>query len=84
MLSLIFIVFIQINKAYICTCILGGTTDITAHEVLESGVKEIHHATGGACGGIYVDKNFEELVGNLLGTNFINRFHLHNIINPGL
>ena len=51
----------------------GGTVDITAHEVLESGVKELHHATGGACGGSYVDKNFETLMSNVLGANFINR-----------
>ena len=55
--------------------ITGGTVDITAHEVLDSGVKELHHATGGACGGsyMYVDKNFEALLADVLGANFVNR-----------
>ena len=62
-----------------CNClrrfqfISGGTVDITAHEVLDSGVKELHHATGGACGGSYVDKNFEALLADVFGANFVNR-----------
>ena len=58
---------------YVVLCVQGGTVDITAHEVLESGVKELHHATGGACGGSYVDKNFENFLVEILGTNFINK-----------
>lgn len=44
--------------------VIGGTVDITAHEVLECGVRELHHATGGACGGSHVDKNFDSSLRN--------------------
>ena len=36
---------------------IGGTIDITVHEVQQDGhLKELHHANGGAWGGIFVDK----------------------------
>ena len=37
--------------------IVGGTIDITIHEVQPDGrLKELYHANGGAWGGTYVDK----------------------------
>ena len=51
--------------------------DITVHEVVSSGVKELHHATGGAWGGTAVDKRFENLLSDVLGANFLNRYDFH-------
>ncbi len=53
----------------------GGTLDVTAHEILADGtIKEIHKVTGGAHGGIYVDKKFEKLLENLFGIEIVERF----------
>lgn len=50
--------------------VLGGTADITIHEKVEDGkLRELHHATGGACGGTAVDAVFESLLTNILGEN---------------
>ena len=54
---------------------VGGTLDVTAHELLPGGkVKELHHATGGALGGTRVDDKFIKLMEDLFGENFITKF----------
>ena len=46
----------------------GGTVDITVHEKIEGGqLRELHQATGGACGGTFVDKEFENRLTVILG-----------------
>ena len=51
---------------------IGGTLDITAHELLFNGrVKGIHVATDGAYGGIKVDKEFQKLLKKISGEHFI-------------
>ena len=41
----------------------GGTVDVTVHSVgHDEKIRELHHATGGAWGGTYVDYEFERLL----------------------
>lgn len=47
---------------------VGGTADITVHEKTKGGkLREIHQATGGACGGTTVDAAFENRLTEILG-----------------
>lgn len=49
--------------------------DVTAHEIEEDdNIKEIHHATGGDFGGTKVDKEFEDLLDNIFGKEFMDKF----------
>lgn len=51
----------------------GGTADITVHEKVSEGkLREIHHATGGACGGTAVDAAFESRLIDILGEKVMN------------
>lgn len=53
--------------------VLGGTADITIHEkVIDGRLRELHYATGGACGGTAVDAVFESRLANILGENVMN------------
>lgn len=53
---------------------IGGTADITVHEKVEGGkLKELHQATGGACGGTSVDKAFETRLTEILGENVMKK-----------
>ena len=55
--------------------ILGGTIDITVHEVTSSGgLKEVHAASGGGWGGILVDQAFEELMVDIIGQQIYSKF----------
>ncbi|WAR14095.1 HS12A-like protein [Mya arenaria] len=46
----------------------GGTADISVHEKKPDGnLKEIHKASGGPWGGIFVDENYMKMLGCLLG-----------------
>ena len=55
--------------------LLGGTVDITVHEVHQDGsLKEIHKASGGGWGGIMVDQAFEELLIELVGKGVYDAF----------
>lgn len=46
----------------------GGTADLTVHERVKGGrLRELHQATGGACGGTAVDREFEKSLTNILG-----------------
>ena len=48
---------------------LGGTLDVTVHEIQDDGrIKEIHKVTGGPHGGMYVNQQFESLLDELFGT----------------
>ena len=53
----------------------GGTVDVTVHEVgKDKKIRELHHATGGAWGGTYVDQNFVLLLKNIFGKASIEKF----------
>ena len=52
---------------------IGGTADVTVHEVQEDGLlKELHAATGGAWGGRLVNEAFNEFIRNLVSLFFLN------------
>ena len=54
---------------------VGGTVDITAHEILLDGsVKEISPPCGGPWGANTVDKKFVLLLEQMLGRDFITKF----------
>ncbi|KAJ7330655.1 hypothetical protein OS493_022270 [Desmophyllum pertusum] len=54
----------------------GGTLDITVHEInaVDGHILEKHCPTGGLFGGIHVDGEFEKLMSNAFGEDFIRNF----------
>jgi hypothetical protein len=53
---------------------LGGTVDVTAHQIMPDGIlKEIHQATGGDWGGTKVDQAFENFLCEITGKNDIRK-----------
>ena len=60
---------------YLLADIGGGTVDVAVHAVGKNKtVRELHHATGGAWGGTYVDKNFVRLLKRIFGKALIKEF----------
>ena len=63
------------GTTYVLADLGGGTADVTVHQVTgDGGVKELHHATGGAWGGTYVDKNFVQLLHSIFGNDLIEKY----------
>ena len=56
----------------------GGTVDITVHELHDSlgTLREIHKATGGPHGSVGVDLEFERLLCDVFGADFIGQYKL--------
>ncbi|XP_022666555.1 uncharacterized protein LOC111252621 isoform X2 [Varroa destructor] len=56
----------------------GGTVDITVHELRDAlgTLKEIHKATGGPHGSVGVDLEFERLLCDVFGADFIGQYKL--------
>ncbi|KAI5740813.1 hypothetical protein M8J76_007491 [Diaphorina citri] len=56
----------------------GGTVDITVHQLSRKhgSLRELHKASGGACGSIGIDGEFIKLVSNIFGANLVNKFKL--------
>ncbi|XP_053390534.1 heat shock 70 kDa protein 12A-like [Mercenaria mercenaria] len=52
----------------------GGTVDITVHEVVSDGVKEIKAASGGGWGGTMVDKAFGGFLVEIFGPDVFDTF----------
>lgn len=53
----------------------GGTVDLTVHELGTGGkLKELYKATGGAWGSIGIDRQFEMMLVNIFGEDFIVAF----------
>ena len=54
----------------------GGTVDITCHQIQtkEGSLKEVYKAMGGPNGSIGVDSNFEKLLADIFGTDFMINF----------
>ncbi|XP_033742407.1 heat shock 70 kDa protein 12A-like [Pecten maximus] len=58
----------------------GGTIDLTIHEVQDGGaLKELHRANGGDWGGTSVDKEFEQLLQDLVGKDVFQTFQKESI-----
>ncbi|XP_050049304.1 heat shock 70 kDa protein 12A-like isoform X1 [Dermacentor andersoni] len=56
----------------------GGTVDITVHELHDQHgtLKELHKATGGPCGSLGIDREFERLLRAIFGADFMDQFKL--------
>lgn len=63
---------------------IGGTVDITVHEIMTTGeIREIHKATGGDWGGTKVDEAFENFLGEIVGKEVVSKFkdqHMEDFI----
>ncbi|WAR14055.1 HS12B-like protein [Mya arenaria] len=58
------------GSQYMVVDLGGGTADISVHERKPAGtLKEIHKASGGPWGGIYVDENYMKMLNELFGEN---------------
>ena len=70
------IVTISTGTRYMVVDCGGGTVDITVHEVEDQfgTLKELHKATGGACGSVNIDKAFEELLVDIFGQPYIDEY----------
>jgi len=54
---------------------VGGTLDVTAHEILPNGnIKEIYQVTGGPYGGTKVDEEFVSLLKRFFGISVVETF----------
>lgn len=57
----------------------GGTIDLTVHEMEQGGyLKELHRATGGPWGSASIDQQFELLLGDIFGRDFIISYKCKN------
>ena len=62
-------------SVYVCCICLGGTLDVTVHEIDdEGGIKEIYQVTGGPYGGIKVNEQFESLLDELFGAERLKQY----------
>ncbi|XP_071947074.1 uncharacterized protein [Antedon mediterranea] len=53
----------------------GGTVDITVHQIEDhNGLVEVHRASGGTFGSISVDRQFQKLLVEICGQDFIDEF----------
>ena len=69
----------ETGTRYLLADLGGGTVDCAVHEVQSDNlIRELHHATGGAWGGIYVDENFVQLLERIFGKKLINKFRRNN------
>ncbi|WAR14065.1 HS12A-like protein [Mya arenaria] len=56
------------GSQYMVVDLVGGTADISVHErKLDRTLKEIHKASGGPWGGMYVDENYIKMLNELFG-----------------
>lgn len=72
---------IQVGTRYMVADCGGGTIDLTVHE-LECGgyLKELHRASGGPWGSTSIDQQFELLLGDIFGRDFIFNYKYKNPI----
>ena len=60
---------------FIISTLLGGTLDVTAHQLQADGkIRELHSATGGAHGGSVVDIMFSRLLVDIFSSKFLVNF----------
>ena len=64
--------FIELSVVLV---IIGGTADITIHQVGNDGrLRELHKATGGSWGGTKVDEAFISILDDILGDDVVDKF----------
>lgn len=64
-----------------CFVQIGGTVDITLHQVIKEGkLKELARASGGDWGGISVDAAFEEGLMEIVGKSLMDTFRKHHTV----
>ena len=64
---------------YLILCFVGGTLDVTVHQIQEKGtIKEIHKATGGPFGGQKVNEQFIGLLSKIFSQKFIENYIRQN------
>ncbi|WAR26455.1 HS12A-like protein, partial [Mya arenaria] len=69
-----------IGTQYMVIDLGGGTADISVHEKNDDGtLKEIHKASGGPWGGIYVDDNYIEFLKHILVENVITELRMKDM-----
>ena len=70
----------SVAKFYHSICIpIGGTLDVTAHEILvDGGLKEFYRVTGGPFGGMKVNEEFMSLLERLYGAGKVRAFRTHH------
>ncbi|CAC5369765.1 unnamed protein product [Mytilus coruscus] len=67
------------DRSKIFYLILGGTIDITVHEVTPEGnLKEIHQACGGVWGCNTINKEFNHLLSQIFGDDVMSTFQTDN------
>ena len=65
--------------SYFISFLLGGTVDVSVHEVLgDRNLRELYKASGGAWGGTTVDKAYENVLVKIFGQNIFNKFKKEN------
>lgn len=65
----------KVTGKYILVLLIGGTVDVTIHEVLEgNNLRELHKATGGGWGGNVVNKRFMSFIEELVGKTVFQQF----------
>lgn len=71
---------IQKGTKYMVVDLGGGTVDITAHEKLgEHKIAELCKATGDDCGGTSVDKEFLQILYDVVGKDVINKMKKEDV-----
>jgi len=64
-----------LNTSKLALFFIGGTLDVTAHEILTNGnIKEVHQVTGGPYGGTKVDEEFVSLLKKFFGADAVEIF----------
>lgn len=68
----------MVNKKCVFYCVIGGTIDITAHQVMEdSKIKELIKATGGSWGGTRVDGEYIDFIKCMIGETATQEINEH-------
>lgn len=64
-----------------CPLYTGGTADISVHEKQPNGkLKEIHKASGGPWGGIYVDENYMRMLKKVFGGQAVEKLKKEEMV----
>ncbi|KAH3833374.1 heat shock 70 kDa protein 12A-like [Dreissena polymorpha] len=63
-----------VGQKYMVVDIGGGTVDITVHEVVSKGLRELFSASGGAWGGTRVDAAFDDFLSTVFGKDVFEEF----------
>ncbi|XP_039282119.1 heat shock 70 kDa protein 12A isoform X2 [Nilaparvata lugens] len=69
------------NQCGLCYMVVdcgGGTVDITVHRVDQDNgsLQELHKATGGSCGSLGVDEEFNRVLGGIFGFGFMSQLQV--------